>query len=330
MKRLRRREFVAFLGSAAAWSIAARAQQPAKVRRLGVLSQDPVHAQLTPPYQAFQQSLRELGWVEGQNLAIEWRFSEGKADLLPRLAAELVDLPVDLIVAIATPPALAAAAATGTIPIVFIQVADPVALGIVPSLARPDGNVTGLSNMLTDFGEKRLQLLKELWPRATRVAFLWNRSNQASALVFRELERASRPIGLELKDIRVSSRGELKDAVTSAAGADVAAVMLQDDTLITSYLNEIVSLATRFALPIFSLYSEYVDGGGLISYGPSRPAIYRRGASYVDRILKGANPSDLPVEQPVRLELVINLHTAKALGISIPDAVLVRADRVIE
>jgi putative tryptophan/tyrosine transport system substrate-binding protein len=330
MKRLRRREFVAFLGSAAAWSIAARAQQPAKVRRLGVLSQDPVHAQLTPPYQAFQQSLRELGWVEGQNLAIEWRFSEGKADLLPRLAAELVDLPVDLIVAIATPPALAAAAATGTIPIVFIQVADPVALGIVPSLARPDGNVTGLSNMLTDFGEKRLQLVKELWPRATRVAFLWNRSNQASALVFRELERASRPIGLELKAIGVSSRGELKDAVTSAAGADVAAVMLQDDTLITSYLNEIVSLATRFALPIFSLYSEYVDGGGLISYGPSRPAIYRRGASYVDRILKGANPSDLPVEQPVRLELVINLHTAKALGISIPDAVLVRADRVIE
>jgi putative tryptophan/tyrosine transport system substrate-binding protein len=330
MKRLRRREFVAFLGSAAAWSIAARAQQPAKVRRLGVLSQDPVHAQLTPPYQAFQQSLRELGWVEGQNLAIEWRFSEGKADLLPRLAAELVDLPVDLIVAIATPPALAAAAATGTIPIVFIQVADPVALGIVPSLARPDGNVTGLSNMLTDFGEKRLQLVKELWPRATRVAFLWNRSNQASALVFRELERASRPIGLELKGIGVSSRGELKDAVTSAAGADVAAVMLQDDTLITSYLNEIVSLATRFALPIFSLYSEYVDGGGLISYGPSRPAIYRRGASYVDRILKGANPSDLPVEQPVRLELVINLHTAKALGISIPDAVLVRADRVIE
>jgi putative tryptophan/tyrosine transport system substrate-binding protein len=330
MKRLRRREFVAFLGSAAAWSIAARAQQPAKVRRLGVLSQDPVHAQLTPPYQAFQQSLRELGWVEGQNLAIEWRFSEGKADLLPRLAAELVDLPVDLIVAIASPPALAAAAATGTIPIVFIQVADPVALGIVPSLARPDGNVTGLSNMLTDFGEKRLQLVKELWPRATRVAFLWNRSNQASALVFRELERASRPIGLELKGIGVSSRGELKDAVTSAAGADVAAVMLQDDTLITSYLNEIVSLATRFALPIFSLYSEYVDGGGLISYGPSRPAIYRRGASYVDRILKGANPSDLPVEQPVRLELVINLHTAKALGISIPDAVLVRADRVIE
>ena len=176
--QMRRREFIALLGSAAAWPIAARAQQPAKVRRLGVLSQDPVHAHPTPPYQAFQQGLRELGWVEGQNLAIEWRFSAGKADLLPRLATELVDLPVDLIVAIATPPALAAVAATSTIPIVFIQVADPVALGIVPSLARPGANVTGMSNMLTDFGGKRLQLLKELLPRATRVAFLWNRSNR--------------------------------------------------------------------------------------------------------------------------------------------------------
>ena len=297
---------------------------------MGVLSQDPVHAHPTPPYQAFEQGLRELGWVEGQNLAIEWRFSAGKADLLPRLVTELVDLPVDLIVAIATPPALAAVAATSTIPIVFIQVADPVALGIVPSLARPGANVTGMSNMLTDFGGKRLQLLKELLPRATRVAFLWNRSNQASALVFRELERASRQIGLELKDIGVSSRGELKDAVTSAAGADVAAVMMQDDTLIASYMNEIVPLATRFALPLFSLYSEYVDGGGLICYGPSLPAIYRRGAIYVDRILKGAKPSDLPVEQPTKFELVINLHTAKALGISIPDAILARTDRVIE
>ena len=297
---------------------------------LGGSVQDPVHAHPTPPYQAFQQGLRELGWVEGQNLAIEWRFSAGKADLLPRLATELVDLPVDLIVAIATPPALAAVAATGTIPIVFIQVADPVALGIVPSLARPGANVTGMSNMLTDFGGKRLQLLKELLPRATRVAFLWNRSNKASALVFRELERASRQIGLELKDIGVSSRGELKDAVTSAAGADVAAVMLQDDTLIASYMNEIVPLATRFALPLFSLYSEYVDGGGLMCYGPSLPAIYRRGAFYVDRLLKGAKPSDLPVEQPTKFELVINLHTAKALGISIPDAILARADRVIE
>ncbi len=330
MKGLQRRELIAFLWSATAWPIAVRAQQPAKVRHLGVLSQDPVHAYPTHPYQAFQQGLRELGWVEGQNLAVAARFSEGVVDRLPRLATELVDLPVDLIVAIATPPALAAAAATSTIPIVFIQVADPVALGIVPSLARPGANVTGMSNMLPEFSAKRLQLFKELLPRATSVAVLWNRSNTASALVFRELGRASKQIGVELNDIGVSSRGELKSAVTSAAGSGVAAVMLIDDTLITSYQNEIVSLATRFALPIFSLYSEYVDGGGLICYGPSLPAIYRRGAFYVDRILKGAKPSDLPVEQPMRFEMVINFHTAKALGISIPDTILARADRVIE
>jgi putative ABC transport system substrate-binding protein len=327
---VKRREFIGLLGGGAAWPLALHAQQSAKVRRLGVLSQDPVRGHLTPPYQAFQQGLRELGWVEGQNLAIEWRFSDGKADLLSRLATELVDLPVDLIVAIATPPALAAVAATGTIPIVFIQVADPVALGIVSSLARPGANVTGMSNMLTDFGAKRLQLLKELLPRATRVAFLWNRSNQASALVFRELELAGSQIGLELKDVGVSFRNELKDAVTSAAGADVAAVMIQDDTLIASYMNEIVPLATRFALPLFSLYSEFVKGGGLMCYGPSLPAIYRRGAFYVDSILKGAKPSDLPVEQPTKFELVINLKTAKALGLTIPPSLLARADEVIE
>jgi putative ABC transport system substrate-binding protein len=330
MTWLKRRELIALLGGAAAWPIAARAQQPAKPRRLGVLSQDAADARLTPSYKAFEEGLRELGWVDGQNLAIDWRFSEGKAGLLPRLATELIELRVDLIVAIATPPTLAATKATGTIPIVFVQVADPVALGIVPSLARPGANVTGLSNMLTDFGGKRLQLLKEMLPRATRVAFLWNRANQASALVFRELEQAGKPIGLELTDIGVSSRGELEGALASAAKAGAAAIMLQDDTLISSYLGEIVPLATRLALPIFSLYSEVVDGGGLVSYGPSRPAIYRRGAHYVDRILKGAKPSDLPVEQPVRLELVINALTAKALDIAIPGAVLTLADRVIE
>jgi putative ABC transport system substrate-binding protein len=300
------------------------------VRRIGVLSQDPVHAHPTRPYQAFQQGLRDVGWVEGQNLTIEWRFSAGKADLLSRLATELVGLPLDLIVAIATPPALAAAAATRTIPIVFIQVADPVALGIVSSLARPGSNVTGMSNMLTDFGAKRLQLLKELLPRATRVAFLWNRSNQASALVFRELQTASKQVGLELKDIGVSSRGELRDAVASAAEADVSAIMLQDDTLIASYMDEVVSLATRFRLPLFSLYSEYVAGGGLMCYGPSLPAIYSRGAIYVDKILKGAKPPDLPVEQPTKFELVINLKTAKALGVTVLPSLLARADEVIE
>lgn len=327
---MRRRSLIAALGAAAAWPLALSAQQLPKVRRMGVLSQDPIRAHPTPPYQAFEQGLRDLGWMEGQTLGIEWRFSAGRTDLLPRLAAELVELQVDLIVAIATPSALAAAAATATIPIVFIQVADPVELKLVSSLAHPGANVTGMSNMLTDFGGKRLQLLQELFPRATRAAFLWNRSNQASALVFRDLERAGEHSGLQLKDIGVSSRSELEHAIASAAEAGAAAVMLQDDTLIASYMNDVVPLAARHALPLFSLYSEYVEGGGLMCYGPSLPAIYRRGAFYVDSILKGAKPRDLPVEQPTTFELVVNLRTAKSLGLAIPGAILARADRVIE
>lgn len=330
MNRLCRREFITHLGSLAAWPIAAGAQQPARVRRLGVLSQAPIIAHPTHPYQAFQQGLRQLGWVEGQSLAIESRFSEGKADLLSHLATELVALSVDLIVAIATPPALAAVGATSTIPIVFIQVADPIGTGIVQSLARPGTNVTGMSNMLPELSAKRLQLLKELLPRATRVAVLWNKFNKASAFQIREFERARGQFGLELRDIGVSSRDELKEAFISAAGAGADAVILIDDTLIASYLNEIVLLANRFALPIVSLYPEFVDGGGLISFGPSLPVIYRRAADYVDRILKGAKPSDLAVEQPTKFEMVINFRTAKALGIAIPTMLIAQADRLIE
>jgi putative ABC transport system substrate-binding protein len=328
---MRRREFITLLGGAAAtWPAAARAQQPTKMRRLGILSQGSVHTHPTPAFQAFLQGLRELGWVDGQNLVIEWRFSEGNVDPLRRLASELVDLPVDVIVANATPPALAAKAATDTIPVVFIQIAAPVESGLVASLARPGANVTGLSNMLPDFNGKRLELLKEILPAAARVAVLWNTTNQASELVFRELQLASSRIGLELKDVGVSAGGELKDAVASAARAGVAAVVVIDDTVIASHLTEIVPLAARFALPIFSQYSEFVDGGGLMSYGPSLRAIYRRGAFYVDRILKGAKPGDLPVEQPVKFELVINLKTAKVLGLTVPPQLLARADEVIE
>lgn len=329
MQRLERRQFIALAGSAVALPVAASAQAT-KGRRVGILSQDPVHMHPTHPFQAFNRRVRELGWVESQNLVIESRFSDGRADMLPKLAAELVGLPVELIVAIATPPALAASAATSSIPILFIQVADPVALGLVQSLARPGANVTGLSNMLPEFSAKRLQLLKEMLPDVARIAVLWNKSNQASTLQIREFERASSQYGLELKLIGVASRGELSDAFNSAAAANVAAVMLIDDTLIASYMNDIVPLAARFALPIVSLYAEFVDGGGLISYGPSLPAIYRRAADYFDRILKGAKPSDLPVEQPTKFEMVINFQTAKALGITIPTMLLAQADRTIE
>jgi putative tryptophan/tyrosine transport system substrate-binding protein len=329
---MRRREFLTFLGGAAAASIErsgpARAQP--KIRRLGILSQGSLRAHPTPMFQTFQQGLRDLGWIERQNLGIEWRFSEGSADPLPRLAAELVGLPVDLIVASPTRPALAAKEATSTIPVVFIQVADPVESGIVANLARPGANVTGLSSMGSDLSGKRLELLKEALPGASRVAVLWNQSTQGSALVLRELEWASKQLGLELKDIAVSGPDEFNYAIQSAARGQAAAIMLIDDPAIASYRPQIMSLASEAALPLFSIYAEYADEGGLMAYGPSLQAIYWRGATYVDRILRGAKPSDLPVEQPTIFELVINLRTAKALGLDLAPTLLARATRVIE
>jgi ABC-type uncharacterized transport system substrate-binding protein len=330
---MRRREFLRLLGSAA---VAASIERPGparaqpKIRRLGVLSQGSIRAHPTPMFQIFQRGLRDLGWVEGQNLAIEWRFSEGSAEPLPRLAAELVGVPVELIVASPTRPALAAKEATGSIPIVFIQVADPVESGVVASLARPGANVTGLSGMGSDLSGKRLELLKEALPDATRVAVLWNRSSQGAALVLRELELASHQLGLELKDSAVSSSDELSEAIQSAARARAGAMVLIDDPVIASYRLEIVSLASQAALPLFSIYSEYADEGGLMAYGPSLQALYWRAATYVDRILRGAKPGDLPVEQPTIFELVINLRTAKALGLELAPTLLARANRVIE
>jgi putative tryptophan/tyrosine transport system substrate-binding protein len=329
---VRRREFLCFLGGSAAasiyWPPAARAQP--KVRRLGVLSQGPTSTHAAPVFRTFRQGLRDLGWVEGQNLAIEWRFSEGSAEALPRLAAELVGLPVDLIVASPTRPALAAKEATGTIPIVFIQVADPVKSGIVANLARPGANVTGLSTIGSDLSGKRLELLKEALPGAERVAVLWNRPSEGSVLAFRELELASGQVSVSLQDIGVSDPAELRDAVESAVRARVAAIMVIDDPVIASYRPQILSLASEAALPLFSIYSEYADDGGLMAYGTSLPAIYWRAAVYVDRILRGAKPSDLPVEQPSIFELVINLRTAKALGLDLAPTLLARANRVIE
>jgi putative tryptophan/tyrosine transport system substrate-binding protein len=329
---VRRREFLRFLGGTAAASIyrppAARAQP--KVRRLGVLSQGPTSTHAAPVFRTFRQGLRDLGWVEGQNLAIEWRFSEGSAEALPRLAAELVGLPVDLIVASPTRPTLAAKEATSTIPIVFIQVADPVKSGIVANLARPGANVTGLSTIGSDLSGKRLELLKEALPGAERVAVLWNRPSEGSVLAFRELELASGQVGVSLQDIGVSDLAELRDAVESAARARVAAIMVIDDPVIASYRPQILSLASEAALPLFSIYSEYADDGGLMAYGTSLPAIYWRAAVYVDRILRGAKPSDLPVEQPSIFELVINLRTAKAFGLDLAPTLLARANRVIE
>jgi ABC-type uncharacterized transport system substrate-binding protein len=308
----------------------ARAQSPMKLRRLGVLSQTSAGTHPTPLFQGFLQGLRELGWVDGHNLVIEWRFSEGSIEPLPRLAAELAAVPVELIVASPAAPARAAKEATGTIPVVFIQVPDPVGLGIVANLARPGANITGLSSIASDLTGKRLALVKEVLPDATRIALLWNRPSEGAALVVREMERAKAQVGLELEDVGVSDRSELEGAFAAAVRARVAAVMVIDDPVMVSYRSTVVRMAVGCALPLFSQYSEYVDAGGLMSYGPSLAAIYRRGAIYVDRILKGTKPNDLPVEQPVVFELVVNLRAAKALGLELAPTLVARADRVIE
>ena len=332
--RVKRREFITLLGSVAVAAglrpLEARAQGSTKSRRIGVLSQDLAGAHPTPVFQAFLDGLRELGWLEGQNLAIDWRFSEGSLEPLPRLAAELVALPVELIVASPARPARVAKEATNTIPVVFIQVPDPVALGIVTNLARPGANVTGFSSIASDLTGKRLALVKEVLPAAMKIALLWNRPSEGSALVFQEMNRIKGQVGLDLEDIGISDGRELQEAFASAVRARVAAVMVIDDPVMTSRRAKVAQLAADHGLPVFSQYSEYVDAGGLMSYGPKLTAIYRRGAIYVDRILKGAKTSELPVEQPIVFEMVINLRTARSLGIELAPTFLARADGVIE
>jgi putative ABC transport system substrate-binding protein len=321
------------LGGAAAsaglWPAVARAQST-KLRRLGVLSQGSASTHPTPLFEGFVRGLHDLGWLEGHNLAIEWRFSEGSMEPLPRLAAELVGLPVDLIVASPARPARVAKEATATIPVVFIQVPDPVGLGIVANLARPGANVTGLSSIASDLTGKRLALVKEVLPDVARIAVLWNRPSEGSALVFHEMERTKAQVGLELEDVGVWERGELEDAFAAARRARASAIMVIDDPVMVSYRSIVMRMAASHALPIFSQYSEYVDGGALMSYGPSLMAIYRRGAIYVDRILRGTSPNDLPVEQPVVFEMVVNLQAARTLGLELAPTLVARADRVIE
>jgi putative ABC transport system substrate-binding protein len=326
-----RREFITLLGAGAGvsiwWPRTAGAEASAKVRRLGILLQGSAPTPLT---EALQSGLHELGWVEGRNLAIEWRPADGSIESLPRLAAELVELGVDLIVAAPVAPTLAAKEATGTLPVVFVQVPDPVGLGIVPKLGRPGGNVTGLSSIASDLSGKRLALVKEALPTAGRVAVLWNHASRAAPVVVEQMMRMKGEVGLELVNLGIVEREELEGAFATAAECRVAAVMVIDDPVMESLRAPVVQLAEQHRLPIFSQYASYVDAGGLMAYGPSLAALYHRAATYVDRIFKGANPGELPVEQPTVFELVINLKTANALGLDLAPTVVARADRVIE
>jgi putative tryptophan/tyrosine transport system substrate-binding protein len=322
-----RREFITLLGGAAAtWPLAARAQQGGKkyiVGRFGAGSAT------EPLIDVLTEALRELGWVEGENVVFERRYAENRLERLPEMAVDLVRLKVDVIAAGGTLAPLAAKRATSTIPIVMTTAGDPLGSGLVDSLARPGGNATGMSLMAPELGGKRLELLKELLPRLARVAVLWNAANPYPAIVFKETQGAGRTLGIEVQSLEVRGPDDLDGAFEAARKQRPDAMITVEDPLTLTYRKRIVDFATGQQLPSLGP-REFAAAGGLISYGANLADLTRRAAGYVDKILKGAKPADLPVQQPTTFELVINLKTAKALGITIPPSLLARADEVIE
>ena len=306
--------------------LAASAQPAGKIPRIGVLSPDSPGP--LPLLDSFRQELRKLGYVEGENIAIEYRFAGAKPERLPNLAAELVRLKVDVILTINTAASQAAKGATKTIPIVFTFVAEPVDL--VPSLAQPGGNITGLTTLTAELSAKRLELIKEALPGTSRVAFLWNSANLIGTRGFKETERASRPLGIQLYALGLKGPDELQTAFKAASRERVGALFVWEDAVLIHLRTRVLDLAAKHRLPAAAQNREFVEAGGLLSYGSNLPDHFRRAAYYVDKILRGAKPADLPVEQPTKFELVINLKTAKALGLTIPQSLLQRADEVIQ
>jgi putative ABC transport system substrate-binding protein len=323
---IKRRSFLTLLGaSAAARPLAARAQGRPLVRmpRIGLMDDDPL-------WDNFRQGLRDLGYVENQNIAIEYRSAESKVDRLAQAARELVSLPVDVIVVNGSPAASAARQATSTIPIVMITIGDPVRAGFVASLARPGGNMTGYSEFSPDLIGKRLQVLKECVPALARVAFLWNPDNDSNRIILEELIAAVPTLGLQLISVPIRNADEFDGAFAAMMRRTPNAAVATNDPLLRRHMRQIVDFAAKNRLPAIYQTKEYVAAGGLMSYGINMNSLFRRGASYVHRILQGAKPADLPVEQPTRFELVINLKTARALGLTIPPTLLALADEVIE
>ena len=328
MDQVRRRRFLIAAGTLLVAPLAAGAQQAGKVWRIGVLLT--LTAPAEDPPQAFRQRLRDLGYVEGRNLTIEWRYAEGRSDRLPDLAAELVRLGVDIIVADITPAIRAAMRAAPTIPIVMSLPADVVGSGLVSSLARPGGNVTGMSLMLPEISVKQLQVLKELLPKLSRVAVLWEPSMPWHKEMLKEVAAAAQSLGLEPVPIAAQDPGEFEDVFAAMTKARVEAVLVAGSAVTNTHWARLLDPASRNRLPMIFLIKDPVLAGGLISYGMNNSEMFRRAADFVDKILKGAKPGDLPVEQPTKFELVVNRKTAKALGIKIPPSILLRADRVIE
>ena len=325
---MRRREFISLLGGAAAWPLAARAQQSGKLLTIGFLgsTMPSVEGQRLA---AFVQRLRELGWMEGRNVAIEVRWAEGRSERFAEIAAEFVRFKVDVIVTVATPLTLAAKQATSVIPIVFVAVSDPVGTGLVASLARPGGNITGLADQISDTAGKKLEFLREVVSDLRRLAIMANVGNPASVLEMGEAQAAARKLGLEVTTSEIRRIDDIAPAL-EALRQRADALYLCPDPLMGTNRTRINILAVGARLPTMHAVREYVEAGGLISYGPDMRDQFRRVADIVDKILRGAKPADIPVEQPTKFALVINLTTAKALGLKIPGSLLLRADEVIE
>ena len=326
---IRRRAFITLLGGAAAgWPLAARAEQAEKKYTVGILSAGDENTALSA---AFADALRELGWVEGRNVVFKYRYAENRRERLPELAADLVRLKVDVIAAAGTLAPLAAKRATATIPIVMTAAGDPLGSGLVASLARPGGNVTGMSLMAPDLGGKRLELLKDVLPRLSRVAVLWNAANPYSALVFKETQTGGQTLGIEVQSLEVRDPDDFDGTFEAVRRQHPEALITVEDPLTVGHRKRIADFAVEHQLPSLHGVREFAAAGGLMSYGASLADLFRRAAGYVDKILiMGAKPADLPVQQPTKFEFVINLKTAMALGLRIPDKLVALADEVIE
>jgi putative ABC transport system substrate-binding protein len=325
---MRRREFFILLTGAATLPLVAHAQQPGKLPTIGFLGAGS-SSSATQWTAAFVQRLRELGWIEGRTVAIEYRWGEGRTERFAEIAAEFVRLKVDVIVTYGSPASVAAKENTAVTPIIFTLVGDPVGIGLVTSLARPGGNISGLSNQFADLGPKKLEVFREVVPGLRRLAILINVANPSSVLELVDDQAAARTLGVEVIISEIRRAEDIAPAIDALKG-QADALYVASDALVMTNRNRINTLALAARLPTMHGVREYVEAGGLMSYGPNYTEMFRRAGDYADKILRGAKPGDLPVEQPTKFDLIINLTTAKALGLTIPEAFLLRADEVIE
>src|SRR6516162_498392 len=324
-----RREFITLVGGVAvAWPLAARAQQPiGRARHLGLLLPGLPESSLG---KATLDRLRELGYIEGRNIILETRWADGKVERLNELAAELAGLKLDAIIAFTTPAAIAARKATTTIPVIFLYVGDPVGAGVVPSLARPGGNTTGISLLATELAAKRLEILLEIAPKISRVAMLWNDTNPGMVLRARESQDTAPKLGVTIESVGVHDLINFDSAFATIESGGIDALLTLVDPFTSQHRKLIVDFAARRRLPAIYESGEFVESGGLICYGPNLVAIEHRAAEYVDKVFKGGKPADVPVEQPTKFQMLVNMKIAKALGLSIPQSVMLRADQLIE